>query len=124
MRKLIYPFFPKETSIDKMTINLVENMWADGLAYKTKRTNDVLQKATLEKNRSLLRKITYFGYWKNIIAIDYQKAEMKIPINQGIQAVSRRKKKFLDKDKVVFCWRQSKKNIEQIRNQASWENCI
>ena len=100
LERYILPFFPRELPVSKLGHLYVEISWAKILGLKAKRTQKPLEKATLEKIRSLLRQITYYGYKRGFVFFDLQMVDMKIPTDRGIQASIRRKKKFLDNSEV------------------------
>lgn len=100
LEKYILPFFPKELPLSKIGHLYVELCWAKILSLKAKRSGKPLEKATLEKIRSLLRQITYYGYKRGFVFFDLQMVDMKIPTDRGIKANLRRKKKFLDSSEV------------------------
>lgn len=96
----IFPYIPRDFRLKFLTPLEAETIWADILTYRVKRKGTPLEKATLEKIRSLFRQITFYGFRHSMIAEDLNKAEMKIPASRGIEAKARRKLKFLDSDEV------------------------
>ena len=112
LERYILPFVPRELPVSKLGHLYVEISWAKILGLKAKRTQMPLEKATLEKIRSLLRQITYYGYKRGFVFFDLQMVDMKIPTDRGIQASIRRKKKFLDSSEVEMLLAA----IKEIRN--------
>lgn len=102
MKTYLLPFFSRDILLSQLKPVYVESVWSQILNFKGKRSKQPLEKATLEKIRSLFRQITYYGYRNEFVLVDLQKAEMKIPKDRSIKSIARRKKKFLDSSEVTM----------------------
>ncbi|EOI55408.1 tyrosine-type recombinase/integrase [Enterococcus gilvus] len=118
LKSYLLPLFPKELPLSKIKPMYVESCWAKILTLTAKRTGKPLEKATLEKIRSLLRQITYYGYKRNFVFFDLQMVDMKIPTDRGIQANARRKKKFMDSFEVEILLAAINEKYEKNRRPA------
>ncbi|MFV0560902.1 MAG: tyrosine-type recombinase/integrase [Enterococcus sp.] len=98
--RYLQPHFELTLKLKHMTPLFVEMAWSDILLVRTKQTNTLLEKATLEKIRSLLKQILFYGYRHDLILFDLNKIILKIPNDRKISAIQRRKKKFLEKQEV------------------------
>lgn len=99
-RRYLQPHFVDNLRLKKLTPLFVESVWADILAIRSKQINTLLEKATLEKIRSLLKQILSYGYRHDLILFDLNKIVLKIPNDRKIHAIQRRKKKFLEKHEI------------------------
>ncbi|MCB5951064.1 site-specific integrase [Enterococcus sp. BWT-B8] len=100
LERFILSFYPRDMSLTVLNPLFIESIWGEILNLKGERSKKPLEKATLEKIRSLFKQIMYYGYRNELVSFDPQKAEMKIPRDRGIKAIERRKKKFLDHSEV------------------------
>ena len=98
--RYLQPYFTKDMRLQHLTPLLVEGIWADILTIRSKQTKRFLEKATLEKIRSLLNQILSYGYRHDFILFDLNKVVLKIPNDRKILAIQRRKKKFLEKEEI------------------------
>lgn len=100
LRRYLKPYFTDDLRLQQLTPLLVERIWADILVICSKQTNTLLEKATLEKIRSLLKQILVYGYRHDLVLFDLNKIVLKIPNDRKIPAIQRRKKKFLEKEEI------------------------
>ncbi|EGP5001888.1 hypothetical protein OKO_00676 [Enterococcus faecium EnGen0056] len=100
LHRYLQPHFVDNLRLKQLTPLFVEGAWADILMVRSKQTKTLLEKATLEKIRSLLKQILSYGYRHDLILFDLNKIVLKIPNDRKIRAIQRRKKKFLEKTEV------------------------
>jgi len=100
LRRYLQPHFADNLRLQQLTPLFVEGAWADILVIRSKQTKTFLEKATLEKIRSLLKQILTYGYRHDLILFDLNKIILKIPNDRKIPAIQRRKKKFLEKEEI------------------------
>ncbi|WP_430596793.1 tyrosine-type recombinase/integrase [Enterococcus sp. DIV0175] len=100
LNRYLQPYFSDNLRLQHLTPLLVEGIWADILTIRSKQTKRLLEKATLEKIRSLLKQILAYGYRHDLVLFDLNKVVLKIPNDRKILAIQRRKKKFLEKEEI------------------------
>ncbi|WP_438843141.1 tyrosine-type recombinase/integrase [Enterococcus sp. AZ078] len=102
LARYLQPHFPENLRLQKLSPLVVEEAWADILSIRSKQTNTLLEKATLEKIGSLLKQILAYGYRHDLILFDLNKFVLKIPNDRKIRAIQRRKNKFLEKPEISW----------------------
>jgi integrase len=100
LHRYLQPHFGDNLRLQQLTPLFVEGAWADILVIRSKQTKTFLEKATLEKIRSLLKQILAYGYRHDLVLFDLNKIILKIPNDRKIPAIQRRKKKFLEKEEI------------------------
>ena len=80
--------------LKQLTPLFVEGAWADILMVRSKQTKTLLEKATLEKIRSLLKQILSYGYRHDLILFDLNKIVLKFPMIEKFERFSVGKRNF------------------------------
>ena len=112
LARYLCPYFTDDLRLKQLTPLFVEGAWADILAIRSKQTKKFLEKATLEKIRSLLKQILAYGYRHDLVLFDLNKIVLKIPNDRKIPAVHRRKKKFLEKEEISILFQAINEKYE------------
>ncbi|WP_420797810.1 tyrosine-type recombinase/integrase [Enterococcus hirae] len=112
LTRYLQPYFPDNLRLQQLSPLLVEGRWADILSIRSKQTNTLLEKATLEKIRSLLKQILAYGYRHDLVLFDLNKIVLKIPNDRKIRGIQRRKKKFLEKIEISWLLQAIKDKYE------------
>ncbi len=88
LARYLCPYFTDDLRLKQLTPLFVEGAWADILAIRSKQKKKFLEKATLEKIRSLLKQILAYGYRHDLVLFDLNKIVLKIPNDRKIPARS------------------------------------
>lgn len=100
LKRYLLPSIAKNLHLKHITPIFIETAWAKILLLRSKKKKLLLEQATLEKIRSLLKQILSYGYRHYLILFDLNKIVLKISNDRKIRAIQRRKKKFLEKTEV------------------------
>lgn len=70
LSRYLSPYFTDDLRLQQLTPLFVEGTWANILMICSKQAKALLEKATLEKIRSLLKQILSYGYRHDLVLFD------------------------------------------------------